>query len=850
MAAVLSCFVLLVIGAIIGPLVSSILNNLGYVSSVFIWLGFVIIVLAYVANLGMINRSLTSSFSINKIILAGSALILLSMITIFIEDLAPDQAHNQAYWGWMSALGLILVAMTFIAHALKPKPSSLDRADFHLDDPTDNSIELSDTQRVIYDRLHLIINSTIDTSIALTGNWGIGKTKVLHKLRLSSEDIIWVQFYPWAYSSEEALIKDFYAQLVKEIDNAQPRITMPGNKVMGSIRRLIDGAAIQGLGTTIAGIFVDMTGVAKEPEDIIADRMQDQELRVIVVVDDLERVYDKALINRTLQLVHHLKRRNIKGVRFVTAFERDAVLGALPEHAQKNNSTFIEKFFDIEVMLPDPLRADLEAQLIKLIPEQLRPNFIPSVVADDLVSHRAVIRLANEYKLAGSISSSGIDLNAIVNMDDFIVLAHIKLKYPFLYRDISRNRHIYTQYHEGEERDEKLIAYFMMQEEEQREYKKQHLESLIREYGLESDTDKLKEMLGNIFPDLAKALGDTGSRSNDFNTQRRERRLGLRMVLDAALGMFSKVTEIIAHEEKARTVLDVLEAEHTQDQIKHSIQELVSYCISIGHDGWDVPLHILTNELDRRDELHEHIPELVKAWIEVALGLDSNFDNHIRTRLLGQAFYVFTDNLLYSGIQESEKQELVNQLSITKLIDAAQTPFGSLLMSRDGLSREFNEVRKYLTADEKNLLRVKRRRHYERYYGSQEHDVMSEAQDVFTFLKDGWEDSTKKYPKGMVIYSSWLKTTMLEHPSYFLDEYTTKTYRGSWAFKEADFGGTTKPVKDIPYDKLQNLVKLVEVIEHSDKLSTDDELRIKMIKDYAEEHPQPTDVEQEHYEVI
>src|SRR5690606_5244337 len=115
------------------------------------------------------------------------------------------------------------------------------------------------------DRISVVLEESTDASIALTGNWGVGKTKILNDLKRNNEHILWFSFYPWAYTSEEALVKDFYVQLTESIDSVLPHISSHNSKVSNSVRRLIDGRVIDSFLSTIANIILDMMGKAKNP---------------------------------------------------------------------------------------------------------------------------------------------------------------------------------------------------------------------------------------------------------------------------------------------------------------------------------------------------------------------------------------------------------------------------------------------------------------------------------------------------------------------------------------------------------------------------------------------------------
>lgn len=766
-----------------------------------------------------------------------SSSLLLYSLAVFVDQLAPAYIRSQADWGWLANTLLLVSVLVIIAKFTRQGYKDSKPSRLLLDNPNDINIELTETQQMIYDRISLVLKESTDASIALTGNWGVGKTKILNDLKRNNPEILWFSFYPWSYTSEEALVKDFYLQLTKSIDEVLPRVSSHTSKVSNSVRRLIDGQVINGLLSVVANIFFDLTGKADTPEDLVYERLDREDLRVVVVVDDLERVNSTAITNRTLQLVHHLRKRNIKGISFITAFEREAIVAALPSHIKGDErSVFVEKFFDIEILLPDPASSDIKSQLEKTIPKQLAPDYIRQTLLRDLRSHRAVTRLANEYQLANSVKGIDTALNNIVNMDDFIILTHIKIKYPFIYGDISQNRHIYTQYAYGI--DEEAIMYRMMDsDDEQNKFKADHLEAMFSRSGLsKGSVDRIRKMLADVFPDASKALGEYGSNSRGADTQRRERRIGLRTVLDATLGTFDNLASIIDHEMEVKRVIDTLLKNHKEIEVTKAIDRFMEYAISLGHDKWDSPLYILTSEVsEKAEDLRNDIPELTRVLLTYGLQLGAEYDDRFKVRLLGQAFHIFTDNILYRGLPADQKSEYVRQLNLTKIVDSSQTPFGSLLFKRLELSTEAKAVKGYLSENDVNNLRLKARRHFERYYIQQEHDMVLEAGELFYHLDEGWREMIGKYPLGKRTYDQWLINIQRTHPSYFLDKYTTQTYRGTWAFKEEDFG-TIKPAKDVGPEKLKVIVELIDKLEGSENLSEDDTERIKMIRDYSHTH--------------
>lgn len=827
------CILIVLLVSVCQPLIVDVSPLLRLVSPSLIYIVVVAIIFAIALNMRRIGRTLSSTFDSTRLLTMALVIIGVFSTAIFSDQLIPGLTYTRNTLGFSADALLLIFLWALATKSHRPIESDqIENDSLYADNPADNSTALTITQQVVFDRIKDIMSRSSDLSIALTGNWGTGKTKIINKLKEGSNDTLWFSFYPWAYSSEEALIKDFYTKLSEEINVKLPHLTPIKGKMLTALRRLIDGSNVNIFQSLAANLFIDVASETKDPEDLIYQRLTNDKLRVIVVIDDLERVKSRAIINRTLQLVHHLRRRNIKGVSLITAFEREAVMNALPKHiANLDRSTFIEKFFDTEVILPDPLPEDLEKQLVDLLPPALKPDYVRKRLLNDLKSHRAVIRLANEYQLTDSIKATNLDLSKIVNMDDFLILAHIKLKYPFVYRDIMQNKHIYTQFNEALD-DEEAITFYMMDNGKQDDYKREHIDNLIKRSTLSSEGSKvLRQLLADIFPDASKALGEIGPRSTDPDSQRRERRIGLRMVLDAALGMFDKMTITVSHEEKAAKVIKVLEDDIDQTTMNSEVKSFIEYCLSLDEETWDAPLYVLSSEIAQQDELRDQIPLLAHALVKNALELGVEYDNKIKVRILGQAFYIFTDNILYRGTPDAIKRQSVEELALVELMSFSRTPYGSLLMRRLDLSRETSEVRKYLTKSQLDQLRIMARRHFENYYVNEKHDLIEETEDLFAYINHGWLDATSMYYKGIKIHSQWLIELQRKHPGYFLDKYTTKTYRGAWAFKEEDFG-TIKPVQHITDEKLEEVKELIKNIEGSNFLNEDDISRIKMIQNY------------------
>lgn len=803
-----------------------------------IWVILALMLVAfYVINVPRINRTLREKFTLRRLVILFLSGVIVCMAALNVQTLQPNLSDFKAWWLWAGITHLALCELVVIAYVTKKRPPSIKGTiKGHLvDNPKDNTVPLTDIQTAVGARLETLVESSADLSIALTGSWGAGKTRVLHEVETKNKNLLWFFFYPWAYTDEDALIKDFYSRLLSEIDQAAPRLSiLPQSTIKASVKRLTDGSISSSIFAVLPNILMGWAQGTDNPEEILAQRLENENLKIVVVMDDLERVQDPRLINRALQLVHHLRRQNIKGITFITVFERDAINNALPAHV-KHSPRFIEKFFDTEVLLPDPLLADLEKQLIRQLPDALKPEYVRPALLRDLGSHRAILRLVNEYQTSDTYwSKSKLELGQIINLNDYLVLTHIQLKYPFVYTDIHANRAIYTQ--TGNNIDEESIAFQMMDDNGMQKVREEHFTQLLDAHGVVGkERDTIKTLLADIFTDTAQALGKNPTKTTSYQSMRKERRVSLRAVLDATFGILDSIEDLAKNEAIARRVVETMSGPYTPADIDQAVQKLVASIVDLPRNGWDAALHILTSEIEENDTLHDAIPDLVSALTKHALLLDYQYDDGRKTRIIGQAFYIFVDTLLIRIPDARRKREIISKLNLPKLITFSKTPFGTTLMARLDLSSDAKQIRIHLDEKALNKIRIHTRKHYEAYYLTDKHDAISESKDILSYLEEGWQAVIGNNNHYKALYNEWYRKNRLAHPSFFLDKYTTKTHRGNWAFKEDDYG-TVRPVKDIPLDQLKVLVKLAKLLSTSSSLTERNKDQLNMIADYASRH--------------
>jgi len=114
---------------------------------------------------------------------------------------------------------------------------------FFSDDPKPEEKDLTAAQKGAAKHLYEVLSGGEPRSVALTGIWGSGKTLVYRKVRTeleNNEDILWVDFEPWRYRSEDALLLGFYESIASTIAAELGFSQSARSKVMAGLRQAVE----------------------------------------------------------------------------------------------------------------------------------------------------------------------------------------------------------------------------------------------------------------------------------------------------------------------------------------------------------------------------------------------------------------------------------------------------------------------------------------------------------------------------------------------------------------------------------------------------------------------------------
>lgn len=300
-------------------------------------------------------------------------------------------------------------------------------------------------------------------TIGIYGKWGGGKTSFLNLIenkidhfekKNGDKEYLKFHFNPWRYSSEDEMLFDFFDSLskifyVKENTNLQEvgkwiskyskylkavkiSATVGIPKIFNSKVSFDVNEIFQALGEDLKGDKLTLDSL----KDKVNDAIKDVNFKVIVFIDDLDRL-DKEEIYTILKLIK--LNANFNNFIFIINLDSDQVAKAIKHRYGddiEDGKSFLEKIINIPIHLPRIEEADLKEffrdRLLKIKTnlgirnsEKIEEAFkeIDSEFSSNYFSSpREIIRVLNSFFIGAFAIAEE------VNLRDLFWIEYIKIK--------------------------------------------------------------------------------------------------------------------------------------------------------------------------------------------------------------------------------------------------------------------------------------------------------------------------------------------------------------------------------------------------------------------------------------
>jgi hypothetical protein len=290
-------------------------------------------------------------------------------------------------------------------------------------------------------------------SIGIIGPWGNGKTSLIkfveNKIKENKEskdkykDLITITFLPYLNHNENDVINEFFTILSNEISKYSGKLS---NDLMTYAHKLNELNDENKFLTFVNKYFSNQKNEsANELYESINNELQSINKKIIVFIDDLDRLNTNEIL-QVLKLIRNSA--NFFNIIFVVAMDKEYVVNRLKKSEDILNSKYIDKFFQLEIYLPEIDVNLLKQSFIKGLKDKFKNNDFDfdinsidehinssdNLFEDYILNFRDLKRAVNQICFDYPITKGQI------NFKDFVNFTYFKLKFPLALKILKFNK--------------------------------------------------------------------------------------------------------------------------------------------------------------------------------------------------------------------------------------------------------------------------------------------------------------------------------------------------------------------------------------------------------------------------
>lgn len=300
-----------------------------------------------------------------------------------------------------------------------------------------------------------LLKGSFKTSFAvgITGEWGAGKTSFIslmkESLRNTDKDIIILEFNPWNSQTSSQIIEDFFGVFQKKLS---PYSSTISSEIMNYAKNLIhsNNGYWWALPKQIINYFDKPISIGDRFSHI-NDNLKIINKKIFIIIDDLDRL-DKKEIIEVIRLIRNTA--NFYNMRFIVGYDKGYVNAAIASINDYRSEFFLEKIFQLEIVLPHVESNFYIEKLIEKIEIEIgdtESGYLLGLHKKALAYNRDRTFLDNQnaynfYFIISSIIDSYRDISRFINIltlnyegvkDDvnfihFILVEALRYKYPLV----------------------------------------------------------------------------------------------------------------------------------------------------------------------------------------------------------------------------------------------------------------------------------------------------------------------------------------------------------------------------------------------------------------------------------
>ncbi|WP_162880261.1 KAP family P-loop NTPase fold protein [Mariniflexile rhizosphaerae] len=527
------------------------------------------------------------------------------------------------------------------------------------DDPINNEEEDVLSYKPKIDSLISILKNEKNEksfTIGLVGPWGNGKSSIINIAlnrisKTNSDDIVVIHFLPYLNHREEDIINEFFISLSNKLSKYSGKLS---NQILDYAKKITDIYK----GDNVLDFFDKHivsfnNGSAKDLYDSINERLKEIDKKIIVFVDDLDRLNGEE-ISQVLKLIRNTA--DFRNTVFVVAMDKDYVIKRLKADNNISSTRFIDKFFQLEIYLPAISKKDLRT----IVYNKLKDAFLIYNPEFELQLEKGLnheMNLFDDYiknirdakRLVNQIIYDFQFLKEEINFKDFMNFTYFKLKFPKFMELLNHNTLDFLENDNGEyrlkikennETENKLTKHDVLDlialgNVKHNDYT--FLENYSINLLLTPNEDCLKKTLGIDCEDellLSKTLAYLFGNENkveSFNSIRKDNNFHMLMQ--------QKVFKNVFIEKEFQTLIQEDDFNIRQDLIKKIFQEgkipqLFNRLDYFNSDNQEIQRNIVLILLNIQNNIKEfkvneqEVLNKIAVYVEKQISKDGNADNY------------------------------------------------------------------------------------------------------------------------------------------------------------------------------------------------------------------------------
>lgn len=294
--------------------------------------------------------------------------------------------------------------------------------------------------------------------LGLYGDWGSGKSTIMkficHNLAEMPENErpIVIEFNPWWFSGQEHLARAFLGQLQAVLPKkyaAFKKLGKPLGDFAESIGGVIDTVAqTGGAGKKVGALIKNI--LKRPPKDVpalkqeICDILQQSEKRIIIMVDDIDRLEAEEM-RQLFTVIKALA--DFPNVIYLLAFDQAVVVQAIEKYSGMPGQAYLEKIIQASFVVPLVDKRDLLNGLMRRLDEILEgtPEYLCEQSRWNSFYYNGFDKFftvpRDAVRFCNTVAVTYPAVRGEVNAIDFIVIEAIRVFMPELYRYIRENPH-------------------------------------------------------------------------------------------------------------------------------------------------------------------------------------------------------------------------------------------------------------------------------------------------------------------------------------------------------------------------------------------------------------------------